>query len=77
MSPDRQREILISHYQEWINTATEQSHKAYAQIMLNSIYNDNYKETFQALSKVPEFSQPKPKWSKLSNLEQVLRNYGL
>jgi len=78
MRNEKQRlEIIIEHYTKWIDTATDEYHKAYAQIMLNSIYNERYKETFQELSKVSEFNQPKFKWSKLSNLEQVLKNYGL
>ena len=78
MRNEQQRlEIITEHYQNWIDTATDEYHKAYAQIMLNSIYNERYKETFQELSKVSEFNQPKFKWSKLSNLEQVLKNYGL
>jgi len=78
MRNEKQRlEIIIEHYTKWTETATDEHHKAYAQIMLSSIYNERYKETFQELSKVSEFNQPKPKWSKLSNLEQVLKNYGL
>ena len=78
MRNEKQRlEIIIEHYTKWIETATDEYHKAYAQIMLSSIYNERYKETFQELSKVSEFNQPKFKWSKLSNLEQVLKNYGL
>ena len=78
MRNEKQRlDIIIEHYTKWIDTATDEYHKAYAQIMLNSIYNERYKETFQELSKVSEFNQPKFKWSKLSNLEQVLKNYGL
>jgi hypothetical protein len=78
MRNEQQRlEIITEHYKKWIDTATDEYHKAYAQIMLSSIYNERYKETFQELSKVSEFNQPKFKWSKLSNLEQVLKNYGL
>jgi len=78
MRNEEQRlEIITEHYQKWADTATDEYHKAYAQIMLNSIYNERHKETFQELSKVSEFNQPKFKWSKLSNLEQVLKNYGL
>ena len=78
MRNEQQRlEIITQHYKKWIDTATDEYHKAYAHIMLNSIYNERYKETFQELSKVSEFNQPKFKWSKLSNLEQVLKNYGL
>lgn len=78
MRNEQQRlEIITQQYQKWIDTATDEYHKAYAQIMLNSIYKERYKETFKELSTVSEFNQPKFKWSKLSNLEQVLKNYGL
>ena len=68
--------IIIEHYQKWIETATDEHHKAYAQIMLDSIYNENYIQTFHDLSKVQEFTQPKRKWRVLPNLGVSLNKVG-
>lgn len=51
-------QIITQHYQKWIETATDEYHKAYAQIMLDSI-PENHIQTFHNLSKVQEFTQPK------------------
>jgi hypothetical protein len=69
-------EIITSHYQKWIETATDEYHKAYAQIMLDSIYNENYIETFQNLSKVEQFTQPKSRWKISPNLGVSLKKAG-
>lgn len=42
---------LINHYRNWIETTKNPYHKEYAEIMLNSIYEDNYVETFSELGK--------------------------
>jgi hypothetical protein len=69
-------EIITSHYQKWIETATDEYHKAYAQIMLDSIYNENHIETFQNLSKVEQFTQPKSRWNISKNLGVSLKKAG-
>jgi len=68
--------IITSHYQKWIETATDEYHKAYAQIMLDSIYNENYIQTFHDLSKVEQFTQPKRKWNISKNLGVSLKKAG-
>jgi hypothetical protein len=69
-------EIITSHYQKWIETATDEYHKAYAQIMLDSIYNETYIQTFQNLSKVEQFTQPKSRWKISPNLGVSLKKAG-
>ena len=68
--------IIIEHYQRWIETATDEYHKAYAQIMLDSIYNENYIQTFHDLSKVEQFTQPKARWKISPNLGVSLKKAG-
>ena len=68
--------IIIEHYQKWIETATDECHKAYAQIMLDSIYNENYIKTFHDLSKVEQFTQPKSRWNISKNLGVSLKKAG-
>jgi hypothetical protein len=68
--------IITAHYQKWIETATDEYHKAYAQIMLDSIYNENYIQTFHNLSKVEQFTQPKSRWNISPNLGVSLKKVG-
>lgn len=64
--------IITQHYQKWIETATDEYHKAYAQIMLDSI-PENHIETFHNLSKVEQFTQPKSRWKISKNLGVSLK----
>lgn len=63
-SKEQRLEIITNHYKKWIETATDEYHKQYAELMLQAVYNDNYKEVFKELSEVEEFVQPKAIWSK-------------
>jgi hypothetical protein len=44
--------------------------------MLDSIYNENYIETFHNLSKVEQFTQPKSRWNISKNLGVSLKKAG-
>lgn len=61
---DQKRSIIIEHYTKWVETAKDQYHRAYAELMLQSVYNENYKQVFKELSEVEEFVQPRAIWSK-------------
>lgn len=43
------RQHLIHHYTEWLKTTRNERHRAYAQTMLESVYNDDYKQQFKEL----------------------------
>jgi len=43
------REHLINHYTHWIKITKNERHRAYAQTMLESVYNGNYKQQFKEL----------------------------
>ena len=60
----QKRDIIIQHYTKWIETATDEYHKAYAELMLQAVYNEKHKEVFKELSEVEEFVQPKKIWTK-------------
>lgn len=61
---EQKRDIIIEHYTKWVETATDQYHRQYAELMLQAVYNENYKEVFKELSEVEEFVQPRAIWSK-------------
>lgn len=70
-------EIITNHYQRWIETATDEYHKAYAELMLQAVYNEKHKEVFKELSEVEEFVQPrkiwtKSRWKRYKNLDAYL-----
>ena len=61
---EQKRDIIIQHYSKWKDTAKDEYHKAYAELMLQAVYNDKHKEVFQELSSVEEFVQPRAIWNK-------------
>lgn len=63
-SEDQRLEIIIEHYTKWIETATDEYHRKYAELMLQAAYNEKYKQVFKELSEVEEFVQPRQIWSK-------------
>ena len=63
-SEDERLEIIINHYTKWIDTATDEYHRKYAELMLQAAYNDKYKQVFKELSEVEEFVQPRRIWTK-------------
>ena len=74
---EQKLEIITNHYQRWIETATDEYHKAYAELMLQAVYNEKHKEVFKELSEVEEFVQPrkiwtKSRWKRYKNLDAYL-----
>ena len=69
-------EILKSHYQNWIQTARDESHKRYAQIMYNSILEGTHVKTYHSLSKNPEFTQPKQLWNRYTQQRMQFKKLG-
>jgi hypothetical protein len=61
---EQKLEIMIAHYTNWIETATDEYHKTYAELMLQAVYNEKHKEVFKELSQVEEFVQPRKIWTK-------------
>ena len=73
----QKREIIIQHYTKWIETATDEYHRKYAELMLQAVYNEKHKEVFKELSEVEEFVQPraiwtKSRWKRYKNLDAYL-----
>ena len=74
---EQKLEIITNHYQKWIETATDEYHKQYAELMLQAVYNEKHKEVFKELSEVEEFVQPrkiwtKSRWKRYKNLDAYL-----
>lgn len=63
-SEELKMQIITNHYEKWIETATDEYHRRYAELMLQAIYNEKHKEVFKELSEVEEFVQPRKIWSK-------------
>lgn len=77
----QKRNIIIQHYSKWIETATDEYHKQYAELMLQAVYNEKHKEVFKELSEVEEFVQPraiwsKKRWNRYKNLDVYLNKAG-
>lgn len=76
-SEDERYRIIIEHYTKWVETATDEYHKKYAEIMLQAAYDNKYKQVFKELSQVEEFVQPKKiyhksRWKRYMTLDAYL-----
>jgi hypothetical protein len=76
-SEDQRYEIIIEHYSKWVETATDEYHRKYAELMLQAAYDNKYKQVFKELSQVEEFVQPKviyhkSRWKRFMSLDAYL-----
>ena len=76
-SEDQRYEIIIEHYKKWVETAQDEYHRKYAEIMLQAAYDNKYKQVFKELSEVEEFVQPKviyhkSRWKRYKSLDAYL-----
>lgn len=71
------RQLLINHYKEWANTTNNKAHKAYAEAMLQSVYEDDYVRAFQEIgARSNKLHNPVTK-EVYNTIEQAAESFGV